>query len=213
MKSGLIRWLAALGVCVAVATPAFAQTYTESGDAGQTLATAQVVPGGITRINGTLGVVGEVDLYKLTFSTSATITFHATSADDPNLILFDAAGHGLWGDDDSGAGPNDLDAEITWTVAPGTYYLAYGENNIEAANAANVEFCGNDSDNCSANKTDVLDHFNSSGDATGSYTITISSPTSGDIVSTEIPTLGEWAMALLSGLLLIGAYLGMRRRA
>jgi len=192
-----------------VSSSALAAIYTESGDAGQTLASAQTVAPGTTQINGTLGFGGDVDLYRLDFSTTTAVTFYATSAVDPNLILFDAAGHGLWGDDDSGAG---LDSQIVWNVTPGTYYLAYGNNNIGAADALNNEFCYNDSGDCSADTTSVLDHFNSSGGATGPYTITLSAATASAAAPASIPTLSEWGMIILSSLLALGAILTLRRQ-
>jgi hypothetical protein len=195
--------------CMVVSSSALAAIYTESGDAGQALASAQTVAPGTTQINGTLGVVGDVDLYRLDFSTSTTVTFHATSASDPNLILFDAAGHGLWGDDDGGGG---LASQIVWNVTPGTYYLAYGQNNIEGADGSNNEFCGNDSGDCSADTTSVLDHFDSFGSFTGPYTITLSAATAGAAAPTSIPTLSEWGMILLSGLLALGTILILRRQ-
>lgn len=199
--------------CMVVSASALAAVYTESGDAGQTLASAQTVATGTTQINGTLGFENDIDLYRLDFSTSAAVTFYATSADDPNLILFDAAGHGLWGDDDGGT---SLDSQIVWNVTPGTYYLAYGENNIEAADASDTEFCGNDSDDCSADTTSVLDHFNSDETTTGPYTITLSAATAGAAAPASapasIPTLSEWGMILLSGLLALGAILTLRRK-
>lgn len=211
------RWMAVL-VCwgaTALFASAQAQTYTESGDAGQTLATAQTVPGGVTTINGTLNVSGDVDLYKLTFSTAASVTFHATSAGDPNLILFDSAGHGLWGDDDAGGGPSGLDSQITWTVAPGTYYLAYGNNNIYGYDSANNMFCGDDSGNCSGNTTSVLDHFSSQAGPTQPYTITLSAATAGPAAVADVqavPTVGEWAMLGLMALLAASALGRIPRR-
>lgn len=205
-----MSWRSALALlCLVASSGAFAATYTEIGDAGQTLATAQAVAPNTTQINGTLGSAGEIDLYRLDFSTSATVTFHASSADDPNLILFDAAGHGLWGDDDSGGG---LNSQIVWNVTPGTYYLAYGNNNIDAVDVSNNVFCGNASGNCSANTTSVLDHWNSNGSATGSYTITLSAPTAAAAAPTSIPTLSEWGMILLSSLLALGTVLTLRRQ-
>ena len=198
--------------CLVASSGAFAATYTESGDAGQTLATAQAVPSGTTQINGTLGFGGDADLYRLDFSTSTTVTFFATSAEDPNLILFDSAGHGLWGDDDSGGG---LDSQIIWNVVPGTYYLAYGENNIWAEDASNVVFCSNGTGDCTADTTSVLDHINGNNDGiTGPYTITLSAATDGGAAPapTSIPTLSEWGMILLSSLLALGTIFALRRK-
>jgi hypothetical protein len=195
--------------CMVASSVAFAATYTESGDAGQTLATAQAVAPGTTQINGGLGFSGDVDLYRLDFSTSTTVTFHATSAGDPNLILFDAAGHGLWGDDDGGGG---LASQIVWNVTPGTYYLAYGQNNIYGMDASNNMFCGDDTGDCSADTTSVLDHFDSIGTFTGPYTITLSAATAGAAAPTSIPTLSEWGMILLSSLLALGTIFTLRRK-
>lgn len=168
------------------------------------------MPGGITQITGSVGFPGDVDLYKLTFDSTATVTFDGISSQDSNLMLFDAAGHALWGDDDSGEG---FDAQIIFTVSPGTYYLAYGANNIEAANASGDEFCSNDSGNCTWNTTDVLDHFNSTGSATFSYIVNLSQPTSGPApAAMPVPTLAHWGLLGLVGVIGVATAGRMRRR-
>ncbi|MDD2919823.1 IPTL-CTERM sorting domain-containing protein [Rhodoferax sp.] len=188
-----------------------AAIYAETGDAGQTLGTAQSVAANTTQINGTLGVAGDVDLYKLVFAANATVTFYAPATNiDSNLILFDAAGHGLWGDDDGGGG---LDSQIVFNVTPGTYYLAFGDNNIDARDSSNIVFCANDDGDCTDDPISVLDHFGSDSEgATGPYTITLSSPAGGASTPQAIPTLSEWGMILLAGLLAFGTALGLRRQ-
>ncbi len=193
-----------------VVSSSHAAIYTEAGDAGQTLGTAQSVAANTTQINGTLGVAGDVDLYKLVFAANATVTFYAPASNiDSNLILFDAAGHGLWGDDDGGGG---LDSQIVFNVTPGTYYLAFGDNNIAARDSSNNAFCSNDDGDCTDDPISVLDNFYSAGTDTGPYTITLSSPAGGTSTTQAIPTLSEWGMILLAGLLALGTALTMRRQ-
>lgn len=203
-----VKTLGILFVGLLISTTAYATPYTEIGDAGDTLGTAQTVPAGTTSIDGILGVAADVDLYELTITENATVTFYGEeigSSIDSNLILFNAAGNGLFGDDDGGAG---LDSQIVWPLTPGTYYIAYGDNNIEGRNAANTIFCGNDSGDCSANTTDTLDNFSSTGTDTGGYRITISG-----LAAAPIPTLSQWALIFLVGLLgLIGLRMGHFKR-
>ena len=200
---------------VAANSSAYAVSFNESGDAGHTLGSAQAVPDGTDSINGNLGSAGDIDLYRLEFATNATVTFYAGSSAviDDNQILFNSSGNPLFGDDDRGGGSSGLDSEIVFNVTPGTYYLAYGDNNIYAYNASNVVICGNDDGpNCPV-PSGVVDHI-SGGEDTGSYVITISPPTGSPVVqptASSIPTLSEWAMIVMVALLGLTGAFGMRR--
>lgn len=184
-----VRILASLVAAATLSAGAAAQTFTEGADAGQTLATAQAVPAGTTTIHGTLGTAGDVDLYSFTVSTAGIVTIRAWGNEeqgncrviDANLILFNGAGNPLWGDDDGYAGTVCLGSQIVLNLAAGTYYLAFGNDNIEAFYTTTSDgfLCGNDVGDCSTS-TGVLDHFISNGDApTGPYTITFALPAGG----------------------------------
>lgn len=207
-------WLLAAFSAAVQAAP-----YTESGDAGNTPATARAVPGGADVINGTVGAPGDVDIYALTFDSAATITFTAGTSPtiDDNLILINGAGNPLWGNDDS-FDPSEITASrIVWTVEPGTYYLAYGANNMYAYNAEDIEVCGNDDGNCSFT-TEVVAYVapGANSEEVGSYVITLSTPTAGAPAASagpeSIPTLSGWGMMGLSGLLALGSLATLRRR-
>jgi hypothetical protein len=123
---------------------ASAATYTESGDAGQTLATAQSIntfPAGTTLTN-VFGVLGnsEADVYRLYLRGGKT--FSATTAGsldllrnnfDMQLFLFSATGIGVYANDDDPNNPPQsvLPASISFTpMAAGLYYLAIAGANF-----------------------------------------------------------------------------------
>lgn len=182
------RLLAAIMVTATLSAGAVAQTFNEVGDAGQTLATAQAVPGGVTTIQGNTQSPGDVDLYRFSVTTAGSVTITAWGADaapscppyptiDANLILFNGAGVPLWGDDD-GDPAHCYGSQIVMNLAAGNYYVAFGENNIEAMGPIDEYICGNDDAACTDAVT-PLHHFLADGDATGAYTITFSQPTGG----------------------------------
>lgn len=126
----------------------FANPHVESPDAGVTETTAQIVPRRITEINGFIGPGTEawndpsardVDVYCFTIDkpvTGASITVISPDGGfDPNLLLLREGFYGIWGDDDSGGGIDDLDSRIVTNLAAGTYYIAVGSNNIAAYEA------------------------------------------------------------------------------
>lgn len=124
MFDKLLKGLLGLAVCtlgsVALAAPA-----PESDDAGALPASAQVLEdiGSITGIVGRIGSPEDVDMFRFGLTSSATLSFSSAAAStiDSQLFLFDAAGTGLWANDDMGG---SLDAQITVALASGSYYLA-----------------------------------------------------------------------------------------
>jgi hypothetical protein len=100
----------------------------EAGDAGETLATAQVTSGygTLARIEGTLSW-GDTDMYAINICDRAS--FSATtvggSSVDTRLWLFDSLGRGITANDDEPSG-NTAQSTITgvWVPANGLYYLA-----------------------------------------------------------------------------------------
>ena len=116
--------------------------FTETDDAGSTLDTAVVLGVGVTTVYGTItgntsGTYDDIygsDIYRfgLTNTTTLTIDLSSDNSDggfDANLILFNANGQGLQGDDDGGDG---LNSQITITLEAGDYFIAVGPNNIGA---------------------------------------------------------------------------------
>lgn len=188
MLKNWVRLLASIMVTATLSAGAVAQTFNEMGDAGQTLATAQTVPGGVTTIQGNTQSPGDVDLYRFSVTTAGSVTITAWGADaapscppyptiDANLILFNGAGVPLWGDDDSDPA-HCYGSQIVMNLAAGNYYLAFGENNIEAMGPIDEYICSNDDGDCTGDGT-PLDHFLAGGEAAGAYTITFSQATGG----------------------------------
>jgi len=117
---------AMIGLAVALFSPtARAGPYTESGDSGQLPATAQVLPGGTTSIDGTITPDSDADLFRFTWgggSFSATTLGMSGTLGDPQLFLFDAAGMGITGNDDFSI--SNLNADIpAITLSPGDYFI------------------------------------------------------------------------------------------
>ncbi len=131
------------------ALPAEAVTFTESGDAGQSLATANVVPGavgtgGTDVISGSIAeAFNDADLFAVTLSAgttfSATVSATATGLDDSQLFLFNAAGLGLVANDDINS--INFFSTISFNIATsGTYYLGISGFDYDPQDAASFIF-------------------------------------------------------------------------
>jgi hypothetical protein len=118
--------------------------WTEIGDAGDLPGTAQVVAGS-GPLDTIFGVMNDpdVDMYKIYISDPAGFSAYATGY-DPQLFLFDQAGMGVYGDDDSGTGLDAfLPAGNTYSpTTPGIYYLAISEFNLDPFSAGGAIFSG-----------------------------------------------------------------------
>lgn len=117
-------------------------SYTETGDAGQTLATAQAAgafPGGASTISGTIAPNGnDADLYSFTLSATTNLQFALTSTTngiDTGLFLFNSTGQALFANNDSsGTSINPL---LRATLTAGTYFLGIAISGNEPVNSAN----------------------------------------------------------------------------
>jgi hypothetical protein len=140
---------AALLVSAMIAGPAAAQVVTESGDAGETLATAQVISGPVSKITGTLENLGgatpeafvpDIDLYRISIVNPAAFGVTVETSlgtlpglmdyeDDTMLFLFDLAGVQIRYIDDVFGPPYDLDPAFFpgefASLTPGDYYLGF----------------------------------------------------------------------------------------
>jgi len=127
--------LAALAACPRGAS---AQIWTETGDAGSLVATAQHTSGTgpLTTILGTFADSSDVDVYCIHITTPASFFagIQCAAMTDPNIWLFDAAGTGLTAQDNCQFGY----ASITGlhVPVPGTYYLAVAPEGRQAASPA-----------------------------------------------------------------------------
>ena len=138
--------LAAASLTTIAATSAHAvflptPNYAETGDAGQTLATAQnagAFPGGASTITGTIGTNTDADLYFFTLSTLTNLRLSVTSTAgiDTALFLFDSTGRALLAND-SGSGTTLNPSILANGLAAGTYYLGISLSGNEPVNSAN----------------------------------------------------------------------------
>lgn len=130
----------ASGLCAAmlIASPSLADTYTEVGDTGSFLGTAQSATGTGTldSILGDLGT-GGVDMFRIYVSDwtafSAT-TNNATSSFDTQMFLFNSAGMGIAANDDDTSGFIQANGGYTSTLpvgnslysslSPGYFFIA-----------------------------------------------------------------------------------------
>src|SRR3712207_1203239 len=146
----LARTLVALAGTFALATASLdAQTYTEIGDAGQTLGSAQTTgaTGGQTlnTIFGTIANPGDADLFMITLTApvnfSATTTFGGLTTLDTALFLFNSAGQAIYTNDD--ASGTSLQSTLpsgtsfTMSLAAGTYFIGISLSGNEPINLSN----------------------------------------------------------------------------
>jgi hypothetical protein len=128
MRNGIAALAA--GLLLAAAGTASAQVWNEVGDAGDSIATAQVIAGSgpLTTIIGTI-TQDDVDIYA--FEITSPTTFSATTVGgatiDTQLFLFRASGTGITFDDDdpiTGVLQSRLSSTFTAALPPGQYFLA-----------------------------------------------------------------------------------------
>lgn len=136
---------AAATAAIVVAGPAFAGTWTEASDAGQTLATAQVTLGAepsLSSIAGSLRSFTDADLFliRVVDPGAFSATTVGGSAMDTQLFLFTLSGAPVYMNDDaSGISiQSTLPAShALGPVAAGTYLLGIALSGNEPANSAN----------------------------------------------------------------------------
>ena len=101
--------LVSVGFCVLASASLQAQTWTETGDAGQTLGTAQaagvIANQALNQISGTISSATDADLFR--FTITAPTTFSATTTGgglttlDTALFLFNSSGAAIYTNDDA----------------------------------------------------------------------------------------------------------------
>lgn len=210
------------------ASHAQAVTFTQVGDTGQTLDTAQVIPDGtetLDAITGTLSGPNVINLFRIVLAGSQT--FSATTINvntlvelpvdqqlgspttllaDPQLFLFDAAGRGVYGNDDSfGTAQASLTSGGFSPAAPGTYFLAIASAGYNPVSAGGSIFGAADiSDILAPNGpggASALTGFAGSGDAGGDYQISFTGVTAN---AAGVPEPSETAGLIVAGVLGIG---------
>jgi len=124
-----VKTLRFLILAMAMASSAQAQNWTEIGDAGDLIATAQptVGTGNLVTIDGNLASATDADVYcvhllTVPFTNFPIIQITCAVNNGPNVYLFDAAGNGRLLNETCSAGVKSITAPAGLTV--GTYYLA-----------------------------------------------------------------------------------------
>jgi hypothetical protein len=128
-KIGVATSLLTLSLLV---NPAHAVNWTEVGDAGDLLGTAQepIGNGPLRNIYGTVSTNTYVDLYRIFISDPTSFSASVTSTSgnfDSVLALFNEGGFGIYGNDDSRLGDRNAGlpaGSFLGPQAPGWYYLA-----------------------------------------------------------------------------------------
>jgi len=123
-------------------------TYTETGDAGQSIGTAQGTgPSGqaLSQIFGSIGTVGDADIFIISITNAAAFSATTVNAGtgaglDTSLFLFNSAGRPVYANDDA----DGLTLQSTLPagnalgpVTTGIYYLAISLSGSEPVNFAN----------------------------------------------------------------------------
>lgn len=131
----------ALITSLALVRPAHAQTWAETGDAGNLVSTAQTTfgSGAITQITGNLPLSDDVDLYciRLTAPPPAgtpLVQLGCLTPLSPNVWLFDAAGNGVF-TNETCAGSNKTLLAPSVPLLPGVYYVGVSYYNRNAVSA------------------------------------------------------------------------------
>ncbi|SEO35325.1 PEP-CTERM protein-sorting domain-containing protein [Nitrosospira multiformis] len=116
-----------------LANPVHAVDWTEIGDAGQLVSTAQMPTGDegrLRNIYGTISTNNDVDLFRIYISNPTTFSAGVSSTSgnlDSGLILFNEGGYALYGNDDAmlGMHTSSLPAgHMNGPQGPGWYNLA-----------------------------------------------------------------------------------------
>jgi hypothetical protein len=202
-----------IGAAVAFAAPAGATPWTESGDAGELVGTAQVTigVGDLTSIDGDIAATS-ADLYLLHIydptAFSATTVGGATF--DTQLFLFDSAGVGVYANDDSSGFQSTLPAgNVNGPTAVGDYLLGITGFNYDPVNVGGLIFSPSGfSDVPGPNNTDPLTGWTGTALSNfGTYSIALTGASFAQ--ATSVPEPGT---ALLMGAGLLGLVLLRRRR-
>ncbi len=224
----LTQTFIALAGTLALATASLqGQTYTEIGDAGQTLAGAQgtgLVNGNpLTSIFGTLSSPTDADLFLIRIMTPTMFSASTVGGStlDTALFLLNSSGMAIYTNDDaSGASVQSTlpaGTAFTMTLAPGTYYLGISLSGNEPINSNGqllfAAYIGGDSTSVRGAAAGINPNTHSNFNGTpffnemGAYRIDLTSALTA--VVPEPTTIGLCVM----GAAVLGATLRKRRKA
>jgi hypothetical protein len=131
-------------VCALSSASSHALTVTELGDAGQSLASAQVTSGvgALSHVVGSIGATNDVDLFLITITDphffSATTVNPASGDRDTQIFLLTAAGAPVYANDDTPDGSSLLSTlpvgDRNGPLTPGRYLLGISLSGVDPAN-------------------------------------------------------------------------------
>lgn len=115
----------ALATAIVLVQPlaANAAAFSETTDAGSTIASATLASSGTTSIQGSLGS-GDADIFGFNWNGGSFYVNTSTTSWDTQLFLFDSTGHGLYANDDGSSNGFALGSYIEASLSAGLYYLA-----------------------------------------------------------------------------------------
>ena len=187
--------------------------YQELGDAGELPATSQGTPAGIlVGIDGRLSYSGDRDMYAITITDPSIFSAQTVMGGDTQLFLFDAAGYGIFSDDDSGGNLLSLlpagNPALT-SLTPGRYFLAISNFNSDPMSVDGFIFgAGNLKGPIGVGRANPIVGWSPSTAAGYSYSIALKGAAGAVGGASPIP---EPTTALF-GLALAGTALSSRRR-
>lgn len=181
-------YAAFLGIAAFLAPlTASAVSYFESSDAGETLVTAQSVPGGTSSIVGSLN--SDADLFSFQWGGGGFYANSVGSSFDSQLFLFNSSGGGVLGNDDgiSFAGPAYLQLA---DLAPGSYYIGISGFDYDPYSNGGMIFNSAPwSELHGPNNSQALTHWNGDYSYSGNYSINFQEITAnGNPVGNPNPT-------------------------
>ncbi|PSB32169.1 hypothetical protein [Stenomitos frigidus] len=206
-----------------------AVTFSQVGDTGQTLDTAQVIPGGsqpLEAITGTLSAPNVINLFRIVLAGGQTFSATTINANtlielpidqqlgspttllpDPQLFLFDLAGRGVYGNDDSfGTAQASLTSGGFAPTASGTYFLAIASSGYSPVSVGGSIFGDADVSGIFAptgsGAASPLTGFVGDGTSGGDYQISFTGVTATNAAG--VPEPSETAGLIAAGLLGIG---------
>lgn len=109
---------------------------TPADDYPNTMATAAPINPN-TQFNGAIQYAGDLDMFKVTFTTEGTWTVKGGGGIDSNAVLYDGRGVAIRANDD--AQTSALDFGIAYPVKPGNYFLQIGHFEPNGTGAYSVD--------------------------------------------------------------------------
>lgn len=176
MLWGTTLRLLLLVICVLISVAAQATPYTENPDAGETLATSQLLPDGTTSLSGFVGSA-DADIFEFEWAGGLFDVNSFGSGFDTVLSLFDASGFGVWLNDDTGGPLSALSAALS----SGTYYLGVSGFPYVPVSSSGLIWITGDVPNGEApngpGALNPLSDWNNAAAATGNYVLNFRVPT------------------------------------